>query len=232
MTTTSNKSSSPKNWEDIKTKAADATSSTHQAEAATETLNDTTSDTATPSSQQTSHQAAPRIPDSAKELEDWQAEVKQLKKDNEQLQEEADNNHNKWLREIANARTLQNRANKSIEEAQKFALERFVKDLLQVLDSLDKALEHSTDKNNENTDNILQGVTLTAKMLVDTLANHGVEMVDPVGQNFDPQYHEALTMQATTEAQPNTILATVQKGYILNGRLLRPARVVVAKAAE
>ena len=215
----SSEKTSNKNWQDIKEKAQVEDEATPK------------TDLPTPEAKtdKDSKKRTSKLPDSAKELEDWQQEVKELRDENQTLKETAEENHNKWLREIANSRTIQTRATKSVADAEKFALERFVKDLLDVLDSLDKALEHGAD---ENSSEILHGVELTTKMLLDTLANHGVSVLDPVGEPFDPQYHEALTMQATTEAKANTILTTVQKGYVLNGRLLRPARVIVAKSME
>ena len=207
-----------KDWDEIKEKAEDAIAETLATDAA---------DEANSSAEKAKQDSKATLPDHVKEVEDWQAEVEQLQKDNEQLKEDVENNHNKWLREVANSRTIQTRANKAVEEAQKFAIESFAKDLLQVLDSLDKALEHSDD---EQAQGVLEGVELTAKMFADTLTKQGIEIVDPAGKAFDPQYHEALSMQVNPEVAPNTVITTIQKGYVLNSRLLRPARVIVAKA--
>lgn len=127
------------------------------------------------------------------------------------------------LRAAAEEQNVRRRAQRDVESAHKFALEKFAKDLLPVVDTLERALDAGNESDNE-------GIQLTLKMLTDTLQKHGVETVDPVGTPFDPQQHEAMSMQPNPDMEPNTVMAVLQKGYALNERLIRPAMVIVAKA--
>jgi molecular chaperone GrpE len=132
------------------------------------------------------------------------------------------------LRAAAEAQNVRRRAEQEAEKARKFALEKFVKELLPVVDSLEKALEAMAD---EATEAHREGVAMTLKMQRDVLAKFGVEVVEPVGEPFDPQYHEAMAMVPNPDLEPNSVMEVVQKGYLLNGRLVRPAMVVVSQAA-
>ena len=115
-----------------------------------------------------------------------------------------------------------------MEKARKFALEKFVKELLPVVDSLEKALDAMSEGASEAH---REGVSMTLKLQLDVLGKFGVEAVDPSGEPFDPQYHEAVTTAPSAELEPNTVMEVIQKGYLLNGRLVRPAMVVVSKSA-
>ncbi|MBW6393126.1 MULTISPECIES: nucleotide exchange factor GrpE [Halomonadaceae] len=132
------------------------------------------------------------------------------------------------LRAAAEAQNVRRRAEQEAEKARKFALERFVKELLPVVDSLEKALEAMGEDASEAH---REGVAMTLKMQQDVLGKFGVEMLDPAGEPFDPQYHEAMAMVPNPELEPNSVMEVVQKGYTLNGRLVRPAMVVVSQAA-
>ncbi|MEQ6918033.1 nucleotide exchange factor GrpE [Halomonas aquatica] len=132
------------------------------------------------------------------------------------------------LRAAAEAQNVRRRAEQEAEKARKFALEKFVKELLPVVDSLEKALESMGDGASEAH---LEGVSMTLKMQHDVLSKFGVEVVEPHGEPFDPQYHEAMAMVPNPEMEPNTVMDVMQKGYLLNGRLVRPAMVVVSQAA-
>lgn len=132
------------------------------------------------------------------------------------------------LRAAAEAQNVRRRAEQEAEKARKFALERFVKELLPVVDSLEKALEAMGEDASEAH---REGVAMTLKMQQDVLGKFGVEMLDPAGEPFDPQYHEAMAMVPNPELEPNSVMEVVQKGYMLNGRLVRPAMVVVSQAA-
>ncbi|MDI5983576.1 nucleotide exchange factor GrpE [Halomonas sp. M4R5S39] len=132
------------------------------------------------------------------------------------------------LRAAAEAQNVRRRAEQEAEKARKFALERFVKELLPVVDSLEKALEAMGE---DATEAHREGVSMTLKMQHDVLGKFGVEMVEPHGEPFDPQYHEAMAMVPNPELEPNTVMDVMQKGYLLNGRLVRPAMVVVSQAA-
>lgn len=132
------------------------------------------------------------------------------------------------LRAAAEAQNVRRRAEQEAEKARKFALERFVRELLPVVDSLEKALEAMGE---DATEAHREGVSMTLKMQHDVLGKFGVEMVEPHGEPFDPQYHEAMAMVPNPELEPNTVMDVMQKGYLLNGRLVRPAMVVVSQAA-
>ena len=132
------------------------------------------------------------------------------------------------LRAQADAMNVQRRAEQEIEKARKFALERFCGDLLSVVDNLERALESSGDE--QGSAALAEGVELTRKGFMDVLAKYGVEAVDPTGEPFDPETAQAMSMVEQPDAEPNSVVALMQKGYLLNGRLLRPAMVMVAKA--
>ena len=148
----------------------------------------------------------------------------------EALQEEVAMAKDAALRAQADAANVQRRAEQEVEKARKFALERFVSELLPVVDNMERALEAAgTD---EVMKPLVEGIELTQKSLIDVLQKHGVETVDPMGEPFDPQIAQAMSMVENPEVEPNTVIAVMQKGYQLNGRLVRPAMVMVSKAAE
>ena len=132
------------------------------------------------------------------------------------------------LRAQADAMNVQRRAEQEIEKARKFALERFCGDLLSVVDNLERALESSGDE--QGSAALAEGVELTRKGFMDVLAKYGVEAVDPTGEPFDPETAQAMSLVEQPDAEPNSVVAVMQKGYVLNGRLLRPAMVMVSKA--
>ena len=133
------------------------------------------------------------------------------------------------VRMQAEMQNVRRRAELDVEKAHKFALEKFSGDLLPVIDSLELALAHSS-ADDEHVKQIREGVELTLKMFQDTLKRYNLEAVDPHGQPFNPEHHQAMAMQENAEVEPNSVLNVFQKGYLLNGRLLRPAMVVVSKA--
>lgn len=135
------------------------------------------------------------------------------------------------VRAAAEVENIRRRAQQDVEKAHKFALEKFANELLPVIDNLERAIEFA-DKSNEAILPILEGVEMTAKSFADTVAKFGVEVINPQGESFNPEFHQAMSIQPSTEVAPNTVLAVMQKGYSLNGRLLRPAMVMVSKAAE
>lgn len=140
----------------------------------------------------------------------------------------AEENWEALLRARAEMDNLRKRNARDLEQARKFALERFVKDLLPVLDSLEQGLEAAREQG--GSEKLVEGTELTLKMFAKVLSEHGVEEVNPQGEKFDPDVHEAMTMQPSREHEPETVMMVLQKGYVLNGRLVRPARVVVASA--
>jgi molecular chaperone GrpE len=135
------------------------------------------------------------------------------------------------LRAQADAQNVKRRAEQDVEKARKFALERFCNELLPVVDNLERALE-SAAGGDESVKPIAEGVELTLKSFLDALRKFNIEAVDPVGEPFDPQFHQAMSMVENPDAEPNTVLTVMQKGYTLNGRLVRPAMVMVSKAVS
>lgn len=119
------------------------------------------------------------------------------------------------------------RLEREMDKARKFALERLMRDFIQVLDSLDQALAAAGDEDGETAQ---EGLVLTRKLALKVLESHGLETIHPDGQPFDANWHEAMTAAPSEEAAPDTVVQVLQTGYALHGRLLRPARVVVAKA--
>jgi molecular chaperone GrpE len=135
------------------------------------------------------------------------------------------------IRSHADLQNVRRRAERDVENAHKYAVERFVKDLLAVLDSMDRALELA--ETTEGFDAaMLEGTQMTHKLLLDTAAKHGVEPINPVGEAFDPQEHQAMSMVESADHEPNTVMAVMQKGYKLEGRVIRAAMVMVTKAAS
>jgi molecular chaperone GrpE len=135
------------------------------------------------------------------------------------------------LRGQADAENARRRAARDVENAHKFALEKFVGELLPVLDSLEKAIESAeSSADGEAAAPIAEGVQLSMKLFLDVLAKAGITQVDPTGEPFDPQHHEAMAMVPNPDLEPNSVMEVMQKGYVLNGRLVRAAMVVVSKA--
>ena len=148
----------------------------------------------------------------------------------EALQEQLAKTKDDALRTLADAQNIKRRAEGEIDKARKFALEKFAGELLAVADNLERALE-AADTDNEVVKPLAEGVQLTQKTLLDTLAKFNVTQLDPVGEPFDPQFHQAMSMVENPDVEPNTVTLVMQKGYTLNERLLRPAMVMVSKAA-
>ncbi|WP_354625003.1 nucleotide exchange factor GrpE [Psychromonas sp. MME2] len=135
------------------------------------------------------------------------------------------------LRAQADMENLRRRATLDIEKAHKFALDKFADGLLPVIDSLEMAISHA-DKEDEALKPMVDGVELTLKSMLSTIEKFGLKMIDPQDQEFDPEKHQAMSMQAVAGVPANKVIAVMQKGYELNGRLIRPAMVMVSKAAD
>ncbi len=142
-----------------------------------------------------------------------------------EAQANAQENWNKYLRAVAELDNFRKRATRDVEQARKFGVERLAGELLAVLDSLEMGLEAGATASAES---LLEGKTATLRLLRSVLDKFGVGDIDPAGQPFDPQLHEALSIHTAPDRAPGTVITVVQKGYQLNGRLLRPARVVVS----
>jgi len=155
-------------------------------------------------------------------------EVSEVEALSAQVQELKD----QMLRTQAEMQNVRRRSEIDVEKAHKFALEKFVKELLPVADSLEKAVESTEGQENsgELVASIREGVEMTLDLFLKSLAKFNVEQLNPVGEPFDPQQHEAMSMVPAPDAEPNSVVNVVQKGYLLNGRVVRPAMVIVAKA--
>jgi molecular chaperone GrpE len=138
---------------------------------------------------------------------------------------EAAENWDRYLRAVAELDNVRKRAQRDVEKAHKFAVERLAVELLSVTDSLEAGLAAA---DSADAAALREGSEATLKLLLTTLEKFGVTAIDPLGEPFDPQQHEAMTMVPAPNAEPDTVVDVVQKGYLLNGRLIRPARVIVA----
>ncbi len=154
------------------------------------------------------------------------AEIDEDQSELDQAEAKALENWDLYLRALAELENVRKRAKKDIENAHKFALERFSRELLAVCDSLEMGL---TMSDSSNVESFLDGTKATLKILNSTMQQFGIEEVDPAGEPFDPEYHEAISMQSSNKVDPGSVVTVMQKGYSLNGRLLRPAMVVVAE---
>jgi len=130
--------------------------------------------------------------------------------------------------EVVNARRI---AAQDVQKAHKFALVKFADGLLPVIDSLEMAISHA-DKDDETLKPMIEGVELTLKSMLDTVEKFGLKVIDPKDEAFDPEKHQAMSMQPVPGVAANQVIAVMQKGYELNGRVIRPAMVMVSKAAE
>jgi len=145
----------------------------------------------------------------------------------EDARDKVDENRDQVLRVRAEMENLKRRQANELEKAHKFALDGFVRELLQVRDSLELGQDAARDEGADIA-KLREGTALTLKLLADVMGKFGVERIDPEGEPFDPAYHQAMTLQPTQDAAPNTVVTVIQKGYLLNGRLVRPAMVIVA----
>jgi len=171
-------------------------------------------------------EAAPVPPDETTtkaEGEDIADEGQEL----ERLRLEVDDLKNEVLRERAEAQNVRKRAERDVESAHKYGLERLMQALLPVKDSMDLGLDAAAQATEIET--LVQGMVLTTKMFDDLFEKLNIRAVDPTGERFDPEFHQAMTTEEATAVEPGTVLRVMQKGYVLNERLLRPALVIVAK---
>jgi molecular chaperone GrpE len=137
-------------------------------------------------------------------------------------------NRNSYLRAVAELDNFRKRSEREIDNARKFAIERFAQELVTVGDALEAGINAGPANSGAA---LLEGAQATLRQLHRAFDKAGIKIIDPAGQPFDPEWHEAMVAQESQDHPPNTVLAVIQKGYSLNGRLLRPARVVVSKAS-
>lgn len=158
-----------------------------------------------------------------------QAEIERLTSELTAAQAKAQENWDTYLRSLAETDNVRKRAQRDVEAAQRFAIERFAGELLDVRDSLELGIAAGAGV---DAGRLVEGMDATLRLLNRAFEKAGIAVIDPAGQPFNPEFHEAMVTQPTEEQPPGTVLAVVQKGYSLNGRLLRPARVVIARAPE
>ncbi len=172
---------------------------------------------------ETTEETAQTEPDAAPKIEEL---TQELAKATQTAEKHWDN----LLRKQAECDNLQKRMARDLENARKYALEKIATELLAVKDSMELGLEAAA-KPETSLDAVREGMTLTLKMLTDGMAKFDIVEINPVNEKFNPQWHEAMAMQPSQDVEEGTVLHIHQKGYQLNDRLLRPARVIVAKAA-
>ena len=167
-------------------------------------------------------ESAPVLPETAPQL----VELERLQQALAEAEERANSNREKYLRALAELDNLRKRAQRDIEAANRYGLEKFAAELLPVKDSLEAAVQSARRAEGSA---LREGQEATLKLLSQALERIGVRVIDPAGEPFDPERHEAMMTEESATAEPNSVLRVVQPGYELNGRLLRPARVIVSR---
>ena len=160
-----------------------------------------------------------------------QARIAELEAQLEAAQQASLEERERAIRAVAEMENLRRRAAQDVEKAHKFALEKFAAELLPVLDNLERAIELA-DKENDTLKPMIEGVELTLKSMQSGVGKFGLVALDPTNQPFDPNAHQAMSMVPSADVAPNTVIAVMQKGYELNGRVIRPAMVMVSKAVD
>jgi molecular chaperone GrpE len=155
-------------------------------------------------------------------------EVQALRIELQRAQAKAEENWNLFLGSRAETDNIKKRAERDVQNAHKYGLEKLIGELLPVKDSLELGISAANETS--DIEKIKEGSELTLKMLNTVIEKFGVQEIDPVGTKFNPDLHEAMAMQPAKDAEPNTVLQVIQKGYLLNERLVRPALVIVARA--
>lgn len=170
-------------------------------------------------------------PQPEESLEGAEERITALETELEEQKARAEENWNQFLRARAELENVRRRMERDVEHARKFGLEKIAADLLPVKDSLEMGVQAAFEEG-ANVERLVEGNELTLKMLAQVLERFSIVEINPKGQKFDPVKHEAMAMQPSAEDEPNTVINVVQKGYALNDRLLRPAMVIVSRAAE
>jgi len=162
------------------------------------------------------------------QLESPQKNADSLEAQLEQAQAKASENWDQLLRTRAEMDNMRRRQQKDIENAHKFGIEKLVGELLPVIDSMDLGLAHE----NASAESLREGMEMTMNMLKKMMEKLGIEEINPINEKFNPELHQAMSMQPSADVEPNSVIAVMQKGYALNGRLIRPAMVMVSKLPE
>lgn len=156
-------------------------------------------------------------------------ELEQLRQRLADAEERAKNHWDQYLRSVAELENVRKRAQRDVEQAHRYGAERFAQELIPVNDSMDLAVENAAKADAAA---LIEGQAATHRLLLKAFEKCGISEINPLGQPFDPEQHEAMMMQESATAEPGSVLSVIQRGYLLNGRLLRAARVVVAKAPK
>lgn len=162
------------------------------------------------------------------ELSEQELKIVQLEMALQASEERIKEQQDAVLRARAEVENMRRRTEQEIDKSRKFALGRFAEELLPVIDNLERAIQ-SASTDNEAVKPILDGVELTHKTFIDAVAKFGLVAINPEGEAFNPEYHQAMSLQESPDHEPNTVLLVMQKGYELNGRVIRPAMVMVSK---
>ncbi|WP_218961656.1 nucleotide exchange factor GrpE [Marinicella litoralis] len=163
-------------------------------------------------------------------LEQMQAKIESLQAELDETKAKLAEKDDEVLRVVAEGMNLQKRLQRDLDNTRKFANDKIIKAMIPVMDSFDKALEVINDDNCEvSTEAMIEGTQNTQKIFAKVLQDNGIEIIDPVGETFDPEQHEAMSMVPSPDHEKNTIVNVFQKGYLLNGRVVRAAMVVVAQ---
>ena len=167
------------------------------------------------------------VVENSENIESKEVDVEFLQEQLEKLQEQSQVSLDKVVRAQAEMENLRKRAARDVENAHKYALEKFTNELLPIIDSLELGLSASAKA--KNLDDLCKGMELTLEMFNTVMEKFGITMIEPKGEKFNPELHDAVSMQDTDDSNSGIIIEVMQKGYALNGRLIRPAMVVVAK---
>lgn len=190
------------------------------------TKNDPT--TTAENQQEQTVEAAEEHAEQVEALDENEQRIEALELALSQAEQRADDANDRAVRAVAEMENIRRRSAQEVEKAHKFALEKFAGELLDSVDNLERALDIAAQAEDVNK-SFLEGIELTHKNLLGTLTKFGVEAIGTVGDAFNPELHQAMAMQPSEEQPNNTVLAVMQKGYTLSGRLLRPAMVMVVK---
>ena len=161
-------------------------------------------------------------------LNEQEAKIAQLEAALLSSEERVKEQQDSVLRAKAEVENMRRRSEQEIDKARKYALNRFAEELLPVIDNLERAIQ-AADTENEAIKPLLEGVELTHKTFADVIGKFGLKVINPEGEAFNPELHQAMSIQESADHEPNTVMFVMQKGYELNGRLIRPAMVMVSK---
>jgi molecular chaperone GrpE len=176
-----------------------------------------------PDAGSSAHEPTAVLPETAAQL----VEMERLQQALTQSEERAKNHWDQYLRAVADVENVRRRAQKDVEAAHRYGIDKLAQELLPVRDSLELAVENA---DRADAASLAAGQEATLKLLAKAFEKLSINEINPLGEPFDPEKHEAMLAQPSNTAEPNSVLKVVQRGYEMNGRLLRPARVIVAKA--